>query len=96
MSPLSDCKKTEKYCENTMGKSENAGDQHFSPFPTLFLTLSLSNLNFSVTLFRRLQRFQLKLLSSSKELTHYHTVQQFDRLKIYSCGKHCKSRRNCL
>ena len=29
-------------------------------------------------------------------LTHYHTMPHFDALKIYSCGKHCGKRRNCL
>ena len=29
-------------------------------------------------------------------LTHYHTMLHFDALKIYSCGKHCEERRNCL
>ena len=29
-------------------------------------------------------------------LTHYHTLRHFDALKIYSCGKHCEKRRNCL
>ena len=29
-------------------------------------------------------------------LTHYHTMPHFDALKIYSCGKHCENRRNCL
>ena len=29
-------------------------------------------------------------------LTYYHTMPHFDALKIYSCGKHCKKRRNCL
>ena len=29
-------------------------------------------------------------------LTHYHTMPQFDALKIYSCGKYCEKRRNCL
>ena len=29
-------------------------------------------------------------------LTHYHTMPHFDALKIYSCGKLCKKRRNCL
>ena len=28
--------------------------------------------------------------------THYHTMPHFDALKIYSCGKHCEKRRNCL
>ena len=29
-------------------------------------------------------------------LTHYHTVSHFDALKIYSCGKYCEKKRNCL
>ena len=29
-------------------------------------------------------------------LTHYHTMQHFDTLKIYSCGEHCEKRRNCF
>ena len=31
-----------------------------------------------------------------QELTHYHTILHFDALKIYSFGKHCEKRRNCL
>ena len=29
-------------------------------------------------------------------LTHYHTMLNFDALKIYSCRKHSEKRRNCL
>ena len=29
-------------------------------------------------------------------LTYYHIMPNFDALKIYSCGKHCEKRRNCL
>ena len=29
-------------------------------------------------------------------LNNYHTIPHFDALKIYSCGKHCEKRRNCL
>ena len=29
-------------------------------------------------------------------LTHYHTIPHFDALKIYSCGKQCEKRKNCL
>ena len=29
-------------------------------------------------------------------LTQYHTIPHFDALKIYSCGKHCEKRKNCL
>ena len=31
-----------------------------------------------------------------KAITHYHTMPHFDALKIYSYGKHCEKRRNCL
>ena len=27
---------------------------------------------------------------------HYHNMPHFGALKIYSCGKHCEKRRNCL
>ena len=29
-------------------------------------------------------------------LSHYPTMLHFDTLKIYSCGRHCDKRRNCL
>ena len=29
-------------------------------------------------------------------VTHYHTIPNFDALKIHSCRKHCEERRNCL
>ena len=29
-------------------------------------------------------------------LAHYHTMPYFDALKIYSNGKHCEKKRNCL
>ena len=29
-------------------------------------------------------------------LTYYRTMPHFDALKIYSYGKHCEKRRNCL
>ena len=34
--------------------------------------------------------------SSATSLTHYHTMLHLDALKIYSYGKHCEKRRNCL
>ena len=37
-----------------------------------------------------------KMLFTQCSLTHYHTMLHFDTLKIYSCGKHCEKRRNCL
>ena len=35
-------------------------------------------------------------LSPHNCLTHYHTILYFGTPKIYSCGKHCEKRRNCL
>ena len=35
-------------------------------------------------------------LSSAAGLTHYHIMPHFDARKIYSRGKHCEKRRNCL
>ena len=44
--------------------------------------------------------FHLYLVWYTKEpfevLTHYHTIPHFDALKIFSRGKHCEKRRNCL
>ena len=37
-----------------------------------------------------------ELMGVFSTLTHYQTVPHFDALKIYSCGKHCEKRRNCL
>ena len=34
--------------------------------------------------------------SIDQGLTHYHKIPHFDALKIYSSGKHCEKRRNCL
>ena len=45
--PLTTLKK--KLFENTMGKGENAGNQHFLLFPTMFFVLLKTNFNFSVT-----------------------------------------------
>ena len=36
----------------------------------------------------------MSLILESRVLPHYHTIPHFDALKIYSCGKHCKKRRN--
>ena len=36
------------------------------------------------------------ILQDYLTLTHYHTMPHSDTLKIYSCGKHCEKRRNCL
>ena len=38
----------------------------------------------------------LKTSKKYSNLTHYHTIPHSDTLKIYSCGKDCEKRRNCL
>ena len=35
-------------------------------------------------------------LQNSDTLIHYHKMPHFDAPKTYTCGKHCKKRRNCL
>ena len=68
--------------ENNLGKGENAGKQHFLLFPKCFQKTYFSgSLIVGIVL---------------KKLTHYHTMLHFDALKIYSCGKHCEKKRNCL
>ena len=37
-----------------------------------------------------------KARESASFLTHYHTRPHFDAVKVYSCGKHCEKRINCL
>ena len=56
-------------------------------------------LGWPVDLLPRVSQGYLDRLDSyciSNLLTHYHTMPYFDGLKIYSCLKHCKKRRNCL
>ena len=38
-----------KPIENTVEKGENAGNEHISPFPTMFSTCPETNFSFSVT-----------------------------------------------
>ena len=50
-------------------------------------------------LFQLLQKqkvLSLKIKTICLVSTHYHTMPHFDTLKIYSFGKHCEKRRNCL
>ena len=66
-----------KALENTVGKEENAGNQHFSFFITVFSTLSQRGIVISA-MFNLLSAntFNLvmsKNLSFGKELTHYNT-----------------------
>ena len=54
-----------------------------------------SNCSFSHGVFKRLELQTCKNQGFlGKRLTHYHTRQHFDAVKIYSCGKHCEKRRN--
>ena len=53
---------------------------------------SLVNSNLAISPFPTM----LLKANSPRSLTHYLTVLYFDALKIYSCGKHRKKRRNCL
>ena len=64
-----------KAFENMVGKGENAGNEHFLLFSTMFSALPGTNFNFWVTIilssanFLNLDYFQI--LSFGKELTHY-------------------------
>ena len=40
--------------------------------------------------------YQCQFIVHHIYLTHYHTMSNIDALKLYSCGKHCGKRRNCL
>ena len=40
-------------------------------------------------------RLELRLEKSAM-IVPYRTIPRFDALKMYSCGKHCMKRRNCL
>ena len=72
----------------------------FFPFPIIFCSLPKIIFNFSVIfILLSANAFNLeqpRSLRFVKELTHYHTMLHFHALKIYSCGKHCEKRRNCL
>ena len=50
----------------------------------------------SISLGRLLKLLLLRNAIYFGWLAHHHTVPHFDALKIYSCGKHCEKRRNCL
>ena len=41
-------------------------------------------------------KVQVNPIHTIGALTHYHTMPHFEAPKIYSCGKHCEKRRNCL
>ena len=58
--------------ENIMGKGENAGDQHFLLFPTIFSTLHKTNFKISVTFILSSHAFNLdrcEILSFGKEIS---------------------------
>ena len=72
-----------------MGKGENAGNQHFLPFPLCFLPIPNSKVNFCFLVTFVLSSAhafnldQSKILSFGKELTIYHTIQSPQE----KCGK---------
>ena len=64
---------------------------------TLPKTKSSFSFTFNLSSANALNLDHSKNLLFGKELTHHHTkVLHFDPLKIYSYGKHCEKRRNCL
>ena len=71
-----------KPVENIVGKGENAGNQHFSPFPTVFFTVSKTEIIILVIFI-----LSSKLLSFGKELNcacpeHYFYVYQWISKKL--------------
>ena len=69
---------------------------YFLPIRRIFLPFS-SNLKLSSANSFSLEESEIRRLTTGQgTLTHYHTILHFDALKIYSCGKDCEKRRNCL
>ena len=92
---------TRRTFENIVGeKGENAGNQYFLLFHSIFSNLSkreiciLATLNFSSANAFNLVR--ALVLSFGKELTHSHTMTPIDRSGKKAFWKHCGKRRNCL
>ena len=86
--------------ENIVGKGEIASNKKFLLFPQCFL-LNQIIVSLFVHIFDIISLFATECEKpiigiSGKVLTHYHTMPHFDALLIYSCGKHCEKRRNCL
>ena len=84
----------------TLWEKEKLLVQAISPYPTMFSTLSKTEITIFVTfnLFST-NAFNLvwsKILSCWKGLTHYQTMPHFDTVKISAAEKHCEKRRNCL
>ena len=64
---------------------------------TLPKTKSNFSFTFNLSSANALNLDHSKILLFGKELTHHHMkVLHFDPLQIYSYGKHCEKRRNCL
>ena len=85
--------------ENTVGKGKIACNEQFLRFQQCFLPLWRTFhyfIEFEIVVCKLFQFGRAKNLSFGKELTHYHTIPQFEALKIYSGRKHCEKRRNCL
>ena len=83
------------WVENIVGKGEIARYEQFLLFPQCFQKLSVAD----PVMYQNKYLWSKGLIATSYNkfsLTHHHTMPHFDALKIYSCGKHCKKRRNCL
>ena len=85
--------------ENIVRKGENAFNSIFSISHNIFY-YSKNKFHFlSTFILSSANAFNLDQpanLLFGKELTNYHTIVHFEVLKMYSCGKHCEKRRNCL
>ena len=70
----------EKALENTVGKGQPAGNQHFLLFPQCFLTYERETISTTLNL-SSAKAFNLEqaiILLFGKELTHSHTMIPFD------------------
>ena len=61
-----------------------------------FKELSTFFIKYEIVIYILFHFGKVENLSFGTGLTHHQTMPHFDALKIYSCGKHCEKRRNCL
>ena len=91
--------------ENTVGKGENADNQHFLLFPSVFKGFFLrvvksldclvkSKVPFNLLPANLLELDKSKILPFGKELTIYHTIPGFKSTEEEAFCKHCWKRRN--
>ena len=80
----------------TMAVLDNGGWSITMPAEKVKETKDLDNIDFMNIEIENQHNSNVFFCKLVFELTHYHTMPHFDALKIYSCGKHCEKRRNCL